>query len=372
MRIKNIGLLTMHRVVNFGSVLQAYATQEVIRRLGYSCTIIDYQYPNSIHHSDKEKWSILVNVYRWIMQWKHGWPEKKQKEGFRQFRSHYLCTTQYFPTYESLQKDPPLFDTYLLGSDQTWNVRHIGHDDTFLLSFTNSPRKVAYAPSAARNTLPEEDKATFKKYIPKFKAISVRERNTQQLIKSLLGEDPPVMLDPTLLLTKEDWGQIGKTSSYKVKKEPFILVYVLRYSFYPYPLATKLIQQVYEKYGCHLVLIRYSMREKLGIHDYENLYEGIAPEDFVYLFEQASFVITTSFHGTAFAINNNKPFYAIYDPKLSDDRIISLLREVGLEDRAISIHQSVPLINDRIDYASVNHKLNELRNQAYNFLRQNL
>jgi 4-hydroxy-L-threonine phosphate dehydrogenase PdxA len=114
------------------------------------------------------------------------------------------------------------------------------------------------------------------------------------------------------------------------------------------------------------------MREELGIYDYENLYEGIAPEDFVSLFANASFVITTSFHGTAFAINYNKPFYAIYDPDLADDRIISLLRLLGIEDRAVSIHQKLSEVNSRIDYRQVNDKLNSLKNDAFQFLRENL
>ncbi len=369
---KTVGLLTMHRVVNFGSVLQAYATQAVLERLGYSCTIIDYQYPNKMHHGDKEKWPWLVAIYREIMQWLHGRPAKKQHSGFESFREKYLHTAGYYPTYESLQKNPPQFDTFLLGSDQTWNVRHIGHDDTFLLSFTDSKNKVSYAPSAARSTVDGEYIEAFKRYIPQFKAISVREKNTQQLVKGLTGKEPPILPDPTLLLDKEDWKKIGNSARFKVKKSPFILVYVLRYSFYPYPLATKLIKKVYEKYGYHLVIIRYSMREKLGIKDYENLYEGIAPEDFVALFEQASFVVTTSFHGTAFAINNNKPFYAIYDPNLADDRIISLLREVGLEDRAVSIHDAAPEVTDAIDYHAVNIKLDAMRKKACQFLTDNL
>lgn len=369
---KGVGLLTMHRVVNFGSVLQAYATQQVLERLGYSCQLIDYQYPNTIHHGDKEKWPVLLNIYRWMMQWIHGRPGKKQADGFRRFREKYLKTTVYYPTYESLQENPPLFDSYLLGSDQTWNVRHIGHDDTFLLSFTDSPNKVSYAASAARSTLPEEYIKAFKKYIPRFKAISVREGNSQQLVLGLTGNKPPVMPDPTLLLNEMDWSRIGRISRFKAKKAPYILVYVLRYSFYPYPLATELIRRIYEKYGYHLVLIRYSMREKLGINDYENLYEGIAPEDFVSLFENASFVVTTSFHGTAFAINHNKPFYAIYDPELADDRIISLLKEVGLEDRAVPIHQSAPVIDSDIDYSRVNARLDEMRNKAFDFLKTNL
>ena len=369
---KKVGLLTMHRVINFGSVLQAYATQEVLERLGFACNLIDYQYPNTIHNSDKEKWPILIGIYRGIMQILHGRPEKVQKDGFIQFRKKYLRTTQYYPTYESLQMNPPAFDSYLLGSDQTWNIRHIGHDDTFLLSFTDSVNKVSYAPSAARSVLDVDYAGAFKKYIPMFKAISVREKNTQQLIKGLIGIEPPIMPDPTLLLTKEDWKKIGRTSRFEVRKTPYILVYVLRYSFYPYPLATELIRKVYEKLGYHLVIIRYSMREKLNIKDSENLYEGIAPEDFVALFEKASFVITTSFHGTAFAINNRKPFYSIYDPDLADDRIIGLLRELGMEDRAVSIHDAAPDIDTDINYIEVNKKLDLLRNKAFNFLKDNL
>lgn len=369
---KNIGLLTMHRVYNFGSVLQAFALQKVIEKLGYKCTLIDYQYPNNVHPTDKENKNLILKFIRYILAIKHGRPDKKMRMGIDLFRLNNLKMSDYYPDYDSLHQNPPVFDTYVLGSDQTWNVRHIAHDDTFLLSFVNKGKKVSYASSAARKTIPQDYFDVFRKYLSKFDAISVRERNTQTLVERLIGIKPPIILDPTLLLDRQDWHHIALKSKFHVKRSPYILVYILRYSFYPYPLATEIIRNLYKKYGYHLILIRYSMRERLGFRDYENLYEGIAPEDFVALFENASFVVTTSFHGTAFAINYNKPFYSIYDPELDDDRIISLLNQLGLQGRGLSIHENSPILSGDVDYSIANERLNELRKESLDYLNTNL
>ena len=369
---KNIGILTMHRVNNFGSVLQAFALQKVIENLDCNCVLIDYQYPNNIHSEDKENKSQFLKIIRFIMSLLHGRPDKKRKMGIDKFRTNYFKLSEYFCDYDSLHHNPPPFDTYVLGSDQTWNVRHIAHDDSFLLSFVKTGRKISYASSAARKSITRDYYDSFRYYLSQFDAISVRESNTQKLIECLIGIKPPILLDPTLLLDSMDWHQIAKTSKFQVKKTPYILVYILRYSFYPYPLATEVIRKLYKKYGCHLVIIRYSMRERLGIRDYENLYEGIAPEDFVALFENASFVITTSFHGTAFSINYNKPFYSIYNPESDDDRIISLLNQLGLQDRGLSIREKAPDLHDHIDYSIANNKLNKLRKESLDYLIHNL
>lgn len=370
--IKSIGLLTTHRVYNFGSVLQAFALQKVIERIGFNCTLINYQFPNKIHATDKENRNPFLKVIRYIMSIKHGRPDKKMQMGIDIFRLNNLKMSVYYPDYDSLHQNPPVFDTYVLGSDQTWNVRHIAHDDTFLLSFANKGKKVSYASSAARKTIPQDYYDVFRNNLSQFDAISVRERNTQTLVERLIGIKPPILLDPTLLLDKQDWHHIALKSKYQVKRSPYILVYILRYSFYPYPLATEIIRNLYKKFGYHLVLIRYSMRERLGLRDYENLYEGIAPEDFVALFENASFVVTTSFHGTAFAINYNKPFYTIYDPESDDDRIISLLNQLGLQGRGLSIHENSPILSGDVDYSIANERLNELRKESLDYLNTNL
>ena len=184
---KNIGLLTMHRVYNFGSVLQAFALQKVIEKLGYKCTLIDYQYPNNVHPTDKENKNLILKFIRYILAIKHGRPDKKMRMGIDLFRLNNLKMSDYYPDYDSLHQNPPVFDTYVLGSDQTWNVRHIAHDDTFLLSFVNKGKKVSYASSAARKTIPQDYFDVFKKNLSQFDAISVRERNTQTLVERLIG-----------------------------------------------------------------------------------------------------------------------------------------------------------------------------------------
>lgn len=369
---KKIGILTMHRVYNFGSVLQAFALQKVIERLGYDCKLIDYQYPNRIHPTDKDNKSKLLKRVRCIMSIIHGRPDKKMRIGIDSFRINFLGLSEYYSDYESLHNNPPSFDTYVLGSDQTWNIRHIARDDSFLLSFVKKGRKISYASSAARKNIPQDYYKVFKNFLSQFDAISVREKNTQSLIECLVGIKPPILLDPTLLLASQDWHQIAMKSKFKVKKSPYILVYVLRYSFYPYPLVTEVIRKLYEKYRYHMVLIRYSMRERLGLRDYENLYEGIAPEDFVDLFENSSFVVTTSFHGTAFAINFNKPFYSIYDSESDDDRIRSLLNQLNLQDRGLSIHEKIPVLDDNINYSDANARLIELREEGIRYLQNQL
>ena len=367
--MKTIGLITMHRVVNFGSVLQAYATQQIIEKLGYSCSIIDYQYPNEFHLSKKEKDKWYIRWSRVVMQLVHGFPSIKQERGFQNFRTRYLKTTRLYPTRDSLFEDVPNFDAYIVGSDQTWNVRHMVGDDVFLLAFTESQNKISYSSSAARVSIADSYVSSFRDNLMKFKYISVRERNTQVLVKNLTGRDVPIVLDPTLLLGPSDWNEVAKMSKLKIRK-PFILAYVLKYSFYPYPLATQLIRMIHDRYKMPVVLIRYSMREKLGINEgVTNLYEGIAPEDFVWLFQNASFVVTTSFHGTAFAINYRKPFYAIYDPEIEDDRIISLLSLLGIADRGVSIHEGVPDKMDDIGYDAVNQRMKSEREKSVGFLK---
>lgn len=367
---KKIGLLTMHRVVNFGSILQAYATQFVIENLGYDCEIINYQYPNKIHsvNNHAKPW---LKVARFLMQLRFGFPRRKQNRAFRLFRDKYLHQSEYFENRDVLLERVAEYDTYVVGSDQTWNVRQIGVDDTFLLSFAPiGKRRLSYASSAAAKELPSVYVNSFKQHLSAFDAISVREKHTQELIKSLLGKEALITLDPTLLLDADDWQILATKSKLKIKT-PFILVYILKYSFLPYPTATKVIKEVYDKYHLPIVALRYSAREDMGIKDVVNLYEGVGPEDFLWLFMNASYVITTSFHGTAFSLNFKKPFYAIYNSSIEDDRIYSLLHLLGAESCGIDVCKDYQIL-EPVDYDKVSQTLSLERSKSISFLKHNL
>ena len=163
--MKRIGLLTMHRVINFGSILQAYATQLVVEKFGYDCTIIDYQYPNKIHPQDRV--NLITRVGRFILQLKNGCPYYKQKKEFARFQRNNLKLSRHYSSKRDLQENfDSYYDAVIVGSDQTWNVRHIGEDDSFLLPFVSDDvKKISYASSAARKTLPQKYEKTFKKML---------------------------------------------------------------------------------------------------------------------------------------------------------------------------------------------------------------
>lgn len=120
--MKKVGLLTMHRVFNYGSILQAYATQTIIESLGFICDVIDYQYPNKIHKCGKFDIHQFIGF---LLQLKQGFPELRRRKKFRRFYKKYFHLTRYYPTKESLERNPPIEDVYIVGSDQTWNTRHI-------------------------------------------------------------------------------------------------------------------------------------------------------------------------------------------------------------------------------------------------------
>lgn len=373
---KIIGILTMHRINNYGSVLQAYALQEVVKRLGHNCTLIDYRYPNRAHPTyDRIQTKSFVRwlthvVFNSLLFLKSG--KYSNKKYLERFRRRYLEVTDYYPDRESLKDNPPRFDTYVLGSDQTLNIRSIGHDDIFLLAFVKEGRKISYAACAGRKRIGEEYVEMFKKNLISFDALSVRDKNTQMLVESLTGKKVVVMPDPIFLLKEKEWLKVAGLSKNIVKNKPYILVYVLGYMLNPYPFMSELINKVHDRFRYHMVIINGSRKHMCRFADSMNYYGHVSTEDFIQLIGNAAMVLTDSFHGTAFAVNFNRPFYSVYDSKSEDDRIISLLNELGLKNRGMSIRGSIPEINDKIDYADVNTRLNEMRERAFEYLRENL
>ena len=118
--MKRVGIVTMHKVVNYGSALQAWATQEVIRRLGYDVLIIDYVYPNAFHIKDKKR-NIARSVLQWCLHFCQGFPWEKKRKHFEKFWNDNFNLTQTYPCVESIYNNPPDFDVYVAGSDQIWN-----------------------------------------------------------------------------------------------------------------------------------------------------------------------------------------------------------------------------------------------------------
>lgn len=362
--MKRIGILTMHRVINYGSALQAWATQELLIKLGSIPTIIDYKFPNKIH---RKKRAFRLEFARFILHLFLGFPQHRKAFKFHKFQKKYFHLTKQYNTKEALMQDPPIFDIYLVGSDQVWNPKQNMNDTTFFLDFVpESRKKISFSSSLAQAEIAPKYSSLIKKYLSSFQGISVREKNGKDLLEKLLNKKVSISLDPTLMLTKDDYQKLACNSNLKIN-EPYILVYILQYAFNPYPFVTKVIQEVHNKLQYKVICLDYSAKQRLHIKNKTMLRDAVGPEDFLSLFINASFVITTSFHGTAFSLNFGIPFYSIINTNHDDDRMYSLLKQCNAEDRAITLNSKFS-ISDKFDYTKIRKKINILRDESIQYL----
>ena len=346
-----IGFITMHRVLNYGSVLQAYALQQKIKELGVDNEIIDYQYHPDVEIKRK---TIVQTLIYFLIELCFGFPLRRKKKRFQKFFNENLDLTPLSYTQESIAANPPCFDAYLSGSDQVWNPQFIKGDTSFLLSFVPEGKsRVAYASSFAINEIPENMRSVYARELNKFKQITVRERSGISIVKSLTGVDANLVCDPTLLLDKKDWSKIAAKSELKIR-EKYILVYVLSYMYNPYPEVYNIVDKVQRELGDMKVIYLIGRKDDLFRHN-SRLIKDAGPNEFVYLFQNAEFVITTSFHGTVFSLIFGKPFYSVVKSlNFMDGRMQSLLKEVGCDDSLIEYKSKT--IKNKEDFLSLKCK----------------
>ena len=369
--MKTVGILTMHKVLNYGSALQAWATQEVIRKLGYDAYLIDYIYPNDYHKSFHKR-EVIKDVIRYCLHLYLGFPLKKKKKAFEIFWDNHFRLSPCYRSRNEIKCKPPQYDIYVAGSDQIWNPSHIHEDSTFFFVFVpQGKKKVSYASSFAQSEINGTFESLAKKYLSDFVSISVREKNGANIVKQLLNRHAEICLDPTLLLAKEDYQVLAKESKLNIP-QPYMLVYILQYAYNPYPYATQFIQEAYRQTKLQVVCLDFSAKQHLNIPNVIYLHDAVGPNEFVSLFMNASLVITTSFHGTAFALNFGVSVYSIVNNKsTSDDRMRSLLSLCGMAERAVVMGNKHITINlDAITQIQNNIKM--MREKSIYFLEKEL
>ena len=370
---KKVGIITMHRVLNPGSVLQAYALFKQVCKMGYECEIIDYQYPNAIHsEKDKECDSDLKKALKMLLlriRFFILYRGRLQRKRYLRFINENLSLSKYYPTKESLFEDSPEYDVYMTGSDQVWNPGCMKGDESFFCAWKRDCKRISYASSFSTSIIPAIYKEHYSTYLSKYDFLGVREQAAVDIIKELTGKQSFVVCDPTMLLTKADYLPLLKFSKIH-KKRPYILVYALTYAYNPYPQMETIIEMVKEKMGLPVV---YLYTNSIDHYHYKGSITSAGPCEFIDLFMNASFVVTSSFHGTAFALNFGVPFYSIVpDSVSSDSRIMSLLQLVGASDRAIRVSQYKDSVDVDMDYMPISKLIENLRQDSYNFLEESL
>lgn len=386
--MKSVGLITMHRVDNCGSFLQAYATVKAVEKAGFDCTVIDYLYPTSYHlknaqgnenllHGRFRKVKKLLRVVG-MLDWVRGFlAGRRLRRAARKFSSFAGVKMTRPYTRIGIAKNPPLFDLYLTGSDQTWNPRYIADDHTFLLDFlSDSAKRVSYAASFGCRELPSAVSAEYARCLLKYSAISVRETSGVDIVRSLTGREAVDVADPTFLLSADEWR--AKAAVGVVPAGRFIFAYLLSYVFDPYPEVVHLLRDLSSVLKAHVVVyadgnVRHELEDS-GFTVLRPFGRGLSPEAFLAYVDRSVFVVTTSFHGTAFAVNFRKDFYALINPNTTkDDRVKSFLAKVGLDARGIlpkTAPEERPPV--RTSYVEAEQMILDLKSRSSDFLSKAL
>lgn len=360
-----IGILTFHCAENYGAVLQCYATQEFLRSKGHDVSVINYRpdYLLSPYHVFyfrrllcRNPLRCVVNLVKELVHLPKRVYRRKAFLGF--IRKHLSLTTAV--DQENIPFD---FEGYVVGSDQIWNTKITnGFDDVYFCNFSfpkEGKRYIAYAASMGKAEFMDDGaKSYVRNAINHFDAVSVRECDVQRLLQPLSSLFIRQVLDPTLMVDPQIW---EKFVSFPLIPRKYVAVYEVRIDMNTHRIATDIARQI----GGEVVIID----SWLSLHRNER-HKAVSPENFVNVIKHAACVITTSFHGTAFSIIFNRPFYTVKLNDGADSRSQSLLDTLRLGERAVDMH-STPSFTP-IDYSESNTILMALRNESQDFLQGTL
>lgn len=371
--------ITCHNVYNYGASLQAFALQEYLKINGHDVEIIDYlpwyhkiKYNPfmRLHNRNTgnkycDRFPILLLPYH-IKSFFHiytSW-EHKRKKAFDQFTSKYLqLTKKEYSTFKCLQRNVPVADLYITGSDQIWNVNMPnGKDSSYYLAFVQNKKKISYAASLAFMEIPNELEQFIVKNVSSFNAVSVREESGKIYLESLGLKPVTCVMDPVFLLNKNQWINYSQDSKiYSIPSK-----YILLYNFIKDDNEINKFALCLSE-SCGLPIVSINDQYCQDIADY-NLNDA-GPFEFVSLINNASYVISNSFHATVLSIILEKEFYTFGLRKLKNSsRMTDFLTRVGLMER----YNPVSICDTEIDYLKVKNNYSGWLDNSVNFLQTNI
>lgn len=360
----HIKTITCHDVYNHGASLQAYALQTYLSSLGHDVEIIDYK-PDYLSNHYK-LWSVSNPVF--------DKPVVKQlyllakipgrliallrKRKFDEFTQKYLRLTPHrYHSNEELKANPPKANLYIAGSDQIWNTLfQNGRDAAFYLDFApKGAKRVAYAASFATKDVVKEYKPFVRKMLQGFDRISLREHISLPLLESLGRKDSLGVCDPVFLLSKEQWNNILPTSSIE---EEYLLVYDTENSNKLKDIAQSIAKER------NLKIFNISGSRKSYV---DKDFWVSSPIDFVQLIRDAEFVVSNSFHATAFSLIFHQDFCVVNRSEAINERMLSLLEQYGLQDKLVT--DNLERLSTPIDYSKVQSKIEQDIEDSKQYLR---
>lgn len=360
-----IGILTFHRALNYGAVLQAYALSETLsRNEDIQAEIIDYRCK---YIEDCYKPLVIVggiNIKNAIIAILTMRSRIVRRKKFDHFLNNALKKSENHYSRAELAGINDVYDCFITGSDQVFNDVCTGMDKSYFLDFVaNSEKKFSYAASFGFEQIPSQYRDLYKQLLSDFEDISVREEAGRGIVRDLLGREVRVNIDPVFLLGREDWKKIAK----KPKENNYILLYLLQ----PSESIIQFAKNLSRKTGCKILLMHLHFFKPNGIKQITNA----GPEEFLGYFENASYVVTNSFHGTAFSVIFHKQFFVEYQTTAAarNSRQQNLLKMLGLTDRVITIETEKELLlnaDDPIDFDAAFQRIKMEQKCSEEYLRE--
>ena len=366
-----VNVITRHAPTNYGSLLQAIATQRVIMNLGHECRIINYipKCETGVRMAitqleQKTKWRrnpIKKAIYLMVAEPETLLMDRK----FLAMRKKYLqmgpccATTGELKKLYAEKKD----EVFLTGSDQVWGPISTGHyDPTYFLDFVpKSSRKLAFAASFGKAIFDEQTLKEYGVLLKKYDSLAVRENVAVELLKKM-DISAKQVLDPTLLMDADAWSEYVKPMK---KPEKYVLVYQIHANSDLDHYAVKFAEKA------ELPLLRVSPL----LHQAKRSGKFVYCPDisgFLDLVKNADYMVTDSFHGTAFAINFNTQFVEVLPNTGTSSRNQSILELTGLTDRIVRDLNDFSYIDQEIDFKEANEKIGTGRIESIRILEEML
>ncbi|WP_417315550.1 polysaccharide pyruvyl transferase family protein [Cycloclasticus pugetii] len=379
-----IAILTQPLHTNYGGNLQNFALQKVLKDMGQEPVTIDR------HPSIKLRTKLKIGYFkRLVVHYLKGAPKPKARDYFsasknKTDRKHVL---RFIETY--INKTPRLYSdkavqkafvknkfyALIVGSDQCWRPMYSPNIKTYFFDFIEndqSIKKLAYAASFGTSEWEFDEQQTkmAQRLIKQFDAVSVREKQAVELVKDKLNVEASFVLDPTLLLDKEDYLTLINAHQPPLPTKQGVYTYVLDTGGW----KGKIINQVAKSLNSEV----FNNQPKATIENpSDNPDDYVIPsiEGWIKGFIDADFVVTDSFHGTVFSILFNKPFVSLLNSDRGASRFYSILSELGLENRLVTkydYNQINALLNQELDWQKANEKLIQLKQSSKVFLEKRL
>jgi hypothetical protein len=368
--MKRIAAITFHSSYNYGSNLQAYALQEYVKNLtGRTC---EYKIINLRKTIQREMYKSvfertgLANRIRQLVLHSQKDALRRKQVRFEQFISENLQLTKEYSTLDELREETFNFDYYISGSDQLWNLTARDFDWAYYLEFVKRGKKISYSASFGprRQHWNEDEQERVKNDLLQYDNISVREKGSFDNVRALTGIEPEIHVDPTMLLTRDEW--LGITETKPLLNYRYILFYNVKVKREVFEIAKKVSRQL----GIPVVTTRDGGKHE-WLCGFKRFFD-VGPLEFLNLIHNAHFVLSSSFHGTIFAMLFGKPFFAINGK--DDFRIATLLERANLVDRAISVNDIDEKCKDAFSasFEGVDDLINAERNKSRIYLTKAL